>query len=392
MIVVIRCSVQPYDQAGEENSFAAAADGQLGGIMKVYRDWRISGNTEWLKKLYPKIKLSLDYCIRTWDPKRKGIIEEPHHNTYDIEFWGPEPMCTGMYLGALEAFIRITDELLKYNKTYKDLYKKGMEYMEHQLWNGSYFEQQIRWKGLQAPDPVEASKLSLPLVSYSVDDNVLLQKEGPKYQYGSGCLSDGMIGAWMANVCSLPPPFDTKKITSHLESVYKYNFKTDLSDHSNPQRVTYAIGNEGGVILCSWPRGNKPTLPFTHSEEVWTGIEYEVASHLIFQGKVTEGLKIVRTARKRYDGKVRNPFDEYECGHWYARALSSYALLEAFTGVRYDAVNKTLYIDSRVGDFVSFLSTATGFGNVYYKNEKALVKVAYGTIDIQKIIVAKNRS
>jgi hypothetical protein len=151
--------------------------------------------------------------------------------------------------------------------------------------------------------------------------------------------------------------------------------------------VTYAIGNEGGVLLCSWPNGNKLTLPLTHSQEVWTGIEYEVASELIFEGKVKEGLDIVRTARKRYDGSVRNPFDEYECGHWYARALSSYALIEALTGVRYDAVEKTLYVNSKVGDFVSFLSTDTGFGNVVYKKGKARLEVVYGVIPVKNIVV-----
>jgi len=32
--------------------FHAAADGQLGGIMKVYRKCRISGDTEWIKELF----------------------------------------------------------------------------------------------------------------------------------------------------------------------------------------------------------------------------------------------------------------------------------------------------------------------------------------------------
>jgi hypothetical protein len=124
-----------------------------------------------------------------------------------------------------------------------------------------------------------------------------------------------------------------------------------------------------------------------YSNEVWTGIEYEVASHLIFMGKVKEGLQIVRTARKRYDGRIRNPFDEYECGHWYARAMSSYALIEALTGVRYDAVDKTLYVDSKIGNFTSFLSTNTGFGNVIYQDGKAKVKVVYGKIDVEKIVI-----
>src|SRR5665213_477385 len=73
-----------------KHDFYAAADGQLGGIMKVHRDWRISGDSKWLSKIYPMVQVSMDYCITTWDPKNKGVVEEPHHNTYDIEFWGPD--------------------------------------------------------------------------------------------------------------------------------------------------------------------------------------------------------------------------------------------------------------------------------------------------------------
>jgi uncharacterized protein (DUF608 family) len=98
-----------------DHGFYAAADGQLGGILKVYRDWRIYGNAEWLKKMYPMVKNSMDYCIRTWDPRNKGVIEEPHHNTYDIEFWGPDGMCTSFYLGALMAMTEMA-RYLKKNK------------------------------------------------------------------------------------------------------------------------------------------------------------------------------------------------------------------------------------------------------------------------------------
>jgi hypothetical protein len=125
------------------------------------------------------------------------------------------------------------------------------------------------------------------------------------------------------------------------------------------------------------------SLPFVYSNEVWTGIEYQAASHLMMMGEVEKGLDIVRTARDRYDGRVRNPFDEYECGHWYARALSSYALLQGLTGVRYDALTQTMYVDSKVGDFTSFISTETGFGNVGLKNGKPFLKVDYGEIVVK---------
>ena len=368
----------------QAHDFYAASDGQLGGIMKVYREWKISGDSNWLRKLYPRVKMSLDYCIRTWDPRHTGSLEEPHHNTYDIEFWGPDGMTTSFYLGALEAFIKMSDYLGEDAAFYNDLYAKGKVFIEKSLYNGKYFIQQIRWTGLNAKDPVASSKNSY-YGGYSAEAIDLLQKEGPKYQYGKGCLSDGVLGDWLAKVCGLSEPLDTNKVKSHLEAVYENNLKRDLSDHSNPQRPGYALGHEGGLLLCTWPLGGKLSLPFVYSNEVWTGIEYQVASHLIFEGSVKEGLEIVRTCRTRYDGRVRNPFDEYECGHWYARAMSSYALVEACTGVRYDAVEKTLYVNPRLSDFTSFLSTNTGFGNIIYKNGKATVRVVYGTIPIEKI-------
>ncbi len=372
-----------------DHGFYAAADGQLGGIMKVYRDWRIHGDTEWLKKMYPLVKTSIDYCIRTWDPKKKGVIEEPHHNTYDIEFWGPDGMCTSFYIGALSAIIQMAQFLKKRKdaEVYQKLYEKGRKLIETELYNGEYFYQKIQVSGLNAPNPIEASVKSMG-GEYSDEARQLLVKEGPKYQYGTGCLSDGVLGAWIAKVSGLKDPFDAGKITSHLMAVHKYNFKHDLSEHANPQRPSFALGNEGGLLLCSWPREGKLSLPFVYSDEVWTGIEYQVASHLMLMGKIEEGLDIVRACRDRYDGRVRNPFNEYECGHWYARALSSYGLLQGLTGVRFDAVDKTLYIDSKVGNFTSFLSTENGFGTVSLANGKLSLNVVYGSIPVTKVNIS----
>ena len=367
-------------------TFYAAADGQLGGIMKMYRDWHISGNTEWLKKMYPKVVESMDYAIKTWDPRSTGTVEEPHHNTYDIEFWGPDGMCTSFYLGALKAISEMGTYIGQDVEKYKALYAKGKRAIENDLFNGEYFYQKIKWTGLNAPDPVTASKGTWSS-EYSEDAIKLLQAEGPKYQYGTGCLSDGILGSWIGEVCGLKNVVDSVKVTSHLNSVYKYNFKKDLTDHSNPQRPSYALGNEGGLLLCTWPKGGKLSLPFVYCDEVWTGFEYQAASHLIMMGEVEKGLDIVRTARDRYDGRVRNPFDEYECGHWYARAMSSYALLQGLTGVRYDALDQTMYIESKTGDFTSFISTETGFGNVGIKNNKPFLNVFYGEIPVKRYMV-----
>lgn len=370
-----------------KHNFHAAADGQLGGIMKTYRDWRISGDTEWIKKLYPLMEKSMDYCIKEWDPRSRGVLEEPHHNTYDIEFWGPDGMCTSFYLGALKAMTEIGKYLKKDISIYQTLYDKGKKYLETELYDGEYFIQKIQTEGLNTPNPAKGDA-KRPKESYSAEALKLLEKEGPKYQYGTGCLSDGILGVWLARMCMMDDMVDIEKVKSHLNAVYKYNFKKDLRDHPNPQRPSYAIGKEAGLILCTWPKGGKLSLPFVYSDEVWTGIEYQVASHLMLYGEINKGLDIIRACRDRYDGTKRNPFNEYECGHWYGRAQSSYGFLHSLTGVRFDAVDKTLHIDSKVGDFNSFISTATGFGTVQLKNGKPSLKVYYGSIPVSKTLVS----
>ncbi len=365
------------------HTFYAAADGQLGGIMKVYREWRISGDTRWMTALLPPARKSLDYCIRTWDPRRRGVLEEPHHNTYDVEFWGPDGMCTGMYLGALTAMIEMCRATGQTYDQYETLLSKGRSLMENELFNGEYFFQDIEWTGLKAANPLDGVRKS-----GAPEEIERMSKEGPKYQYGKGCLSDGMVGMWMATVCGLKEIIDQPKILSHLVSVYKYNFKSNLADQANAARPTYAGGNEGGLLLCTWPGGDAPSLPFIYSNEVWTGVEYEVASHLMFNGEIDKGLEMVRACRSRYDGRVRNPFGEYEYGQWYARAMSSYALLEALSGVRYDAVERALYIDDKTGDFTCFLSTGTGFGSAGLRMGKPFIHIASGEIPVEKVIIS----
>ncbi len=144
--------------------------------------------------------------------------------------------------------------------------------------------------------------------------------------------------------------------------------------------------DEGGLLLCSWPKGGMPSLPMVYSHEVWTGIEYQVASHLLMNGLSRQALAIVKACRARYDGTRRNPFDEYECGHWYARALASYALLQAASGARYDAADKTLFISPNLrGDVMTFLCTATGYGLAGVRGGRPVLEVWQGSIDVRTV-------
>jgi uncharacterized protein (DUF608 family) len=369
------------------HDFHAAADGQLGGIMKLWRDWHISGDSQWMKELYPLARKSIEYCINQWDPSNRGVLVEPHHNTYDIEFWGPDGMCTSVYIGALSAMreMALANDQPEDAERYQKLAESGARFMDQELFNGEYYEQKVEFRELKDQSFVESisgKKSPLPPSMLKI-----LRKEGPKYQYGTGCLADGIIGAWMAGIYGISIPLEVKNVRSSIASIFRHNFRSNLREHCNPQRPGYAIGEEPGLLICSWPKGGKPTLPFPYSDEVMTGMEYQVATHLISEGFVKEGVQIVKATRSRHDGSVRNPFNEYECGNYYARAMASFALLQAFSGFHYSKRNKVLKFGPRLKQrpFQSFFATADAHGTITLKENLLQIEVIEGELDVKQI-------
>jgi uncharacterized protein (DUF608 family) len=341
-----------------------AADGQMGCVMKVYREWRLGAGDEWLRKLWPEVKRALEYAWTKWDADRDGVMEGEQHNTYDIEFYGPNTMMGSLYLGALAAAARMARHLGEADTAahYERLRAAGAARLDQSLWNGEYYIQKIDEKA---------------------------EKAG-KYQYGEGCLSDQLLGQWFAEVVGLGKLLPPEHIRSALAAVFRHNFRRDFSDFPNTQRL-YAMNDERGLLLCSWPRGNRPALPFVYSDEVWTGIEYQVAAHLIYEDMVKEGLAIVDAVRDRYDGVRRNPWNEVECGHHYARAMSSWSLLSALSGFSYSAPEKTLRFRPRVSpdSFRCLFSAGVAWGS--YSQTRAGgkldagIKVEGGVLELAQI-------
>ena len=387
--------VRSMDDAGHVNfraslpdgpaphDFYAAADGQLGGILKLFRDFHISGDRDWLAGLYPAARRSLDYCIKLWDPERRGLLFEPHHNTYDIEFWGPDGMCSSIYIAALAAFGCLARALGKDEDAapYEDLAERGAALMDSSLFNGEYYQQNVAKRNV----PAGGSLMALD------EESRLFQAEGPKYQYGTGCLSDGVIGAWMAAIYGIPTPLNPAHVQSTLSAIFRHNFREDLFDHVCLQRPGYALGHEAGLLLCTWPQGGKLTLPFPYSDEVWTGIEYQVASHFIEEGMVEEGLKLVEAVRSRYEGRTRNPFNEYECGNYYARAMASYALLGSLSGFRYSAASRTLWFGPKLGTgpFRCFFSAAGGHGVIALAGGRLSLELLEGELTLDRVVLTQ---
>jgi uncharacterized protein (DUF608 family) len=369
----------------DPNDFHACADGQMGGIIKTYRDWKIGGDDVWLRGLWPKVKRALEFAWVAWDAGKDGVMGGIQHNTYDIEFLGPNPLTACFYLGALTAGAEMADFMgeTETADAYRRICEKGREWIDANLFNGEFYVQKY--------DPKEAPGVTPPLPPLKGGTKEDLLEGGAKdeYQFGKGCLSDAMLGQWLTSLCGLGHVLEPRRVRKALRAIYKHNWRKDLSEHANAQRV-YALNHESGLLLCSWPNGGRPAIPFPYSDEVWTGIEYQVASHLIMEGLVREGLSIVKGARDRHDGVCRNPWDEFECGHHYARAMSSYGLLTALSGFTFDKGAGTIGFAPMVAakTFRTFWALDNAWGTFEQTGKSATLRVLYGLLTLNRLDLA----
>ena len=292
-----------------------AADGQMGCIMKVYRDWKICGDDKWLAALWPKVKKALAFAWIPaeqwtwnakwrkggWDVGKSGLMDGEQHNTMDVNYYGPNPQMGFWYLGALRAAEEMAKAMNDGNfaAECREIYEKGTRRIDAELFNGDYYEQHIT-----------EGRGELP------------------YQLGKCCLVDQLVGQQMAHLWGLGDLAKKENLRKTCESIMKWNFLPDFTRHFNNMR-TYCAGKESGLLMGSWPRGRLKT-PFPYFGEVMTGFEYVAAAEMMFQGMDTDAVKVVKAIRDRHDGLKRNPFNEPECGHNYARSMASWNVLLAW--------------------------------------------------------------
>jgi hypothetical protein len=202
-----------------------------------------------------------------------------------------------------------------------------------------------------------------------------------------------LLGQWFCHVAGLGYVLPEEHVRQALRAVVRHNFKDHLDNHESCQR-TYALNDEAGLLLCSWPRGGRPAYPFPYADEVWTGIEYQVAAHCLYEGLLEEGLAIVKAVRDRHDGLRRNPWDEFECGHHYARAMASWSVLLALSGYQYNALQGRLRFAPKVNaeDFRCLFTTGTAWG-VYHQRRDGdswtyTLEVREGAVSLRALEVA----
>lgn len=342
--------------------YNAAADGQFGTIMRVYREWHICGDNAWLKKIWPDVRKSLEYAWKAWDPDRDGMMTEPQHNTLDLNLNSWNTFTGSMYQAALLAGEKMAraagdDEAAK---TYRKLFDSARRLTAKHLFNGEYYFQRTSKTGRQ---------------------------------YNNGCISEQLIGQWWASMMGLGYIYDRKNIRTALGSLFRYNFLESCADHFNTSCV-FQLNDDAGVLICTWPKGGRPREDLYYADTFMVGYEDQVAANLIYEGYVLEGLAVTKAIRDRHNGYKRNPYSQPQCGNYYARSLANYSQLLAITGFRYSAVDKAMWLSPKVhrDHLKMFFSTGKAWGTIEFraKPDRSYtvdINPAYGSFKLDKLYI-----
>ena len=361
----------------------ACVDGQMGEVIKCYREWKFSGDNEWLKNHAENIFRMLEYAwseenVCKWDADQDGVLEGRQHHTLDMELFGPSSWLQGFYLLALECGAEMARYLgdEKRANLYTKLYCNGRQWMNEHLFNGSYFFQKI-----------DLSDKSL-VDRFDVAPTYWNEEAGEiKYQIADGCMIDQMLADWHAALIGANGVFDPEKKKIALRNLYQNNYKSSMRSVTNMWR-NFSLDDEQGTVICSYPDGTEvPAIPIPYCEETMTGFEYALAGLMIAQGFIFEGENIVRAVRDRYDGEKRNPWNEIECGSNYARSMASYSLMPIYCGFTFDMPEGHIGFRPVTDKGKYLFSVCESWGTVDFDNTYFRVSILGAPLVLQSVSV-----
>jgi uncharacterized protein (DUF608 family) len=330
-----------------------ALDGMLGAVLKAYREARQGAGLDWLARYRPKLERVMAHVEDQWDGDGDGVLTGRQPVTYDIDLHGANMFVGGLWLAALRTMQEIASALGDDAdaERWGERFASASANYDRLLWNGEYYGQ---------------------------------AEIGGAHDFGDGCLADQLLGQWWAHQLELGHLLPAERIRSALEAIVAHNLREGFRDFRHGYRV-FADEDDTGLLVCTWPRGGRPTVPVRYCDEVWTGIEYQVAAHCIIDGLHAHGMRILEALRARYDGTRRNPYNEIECGDHYARAMAGWSVLEALTGFRYDALRSRIALRGDDGRF-PFVA-GTGWGRIAVTSDAIEIQVRGGRLALRECVI-----
>lgn len=319
-------------------------------IQLVLRDYLFTNDKDYIQEMWPSVKLGIEYVLKERDhdgdqmPDMDGIM-----CSYDnFPMYGLASYIQSQWVVAMTLAARVAEDMgeKQHAKTYAKIAKSGAELMEKQLWNGEYFNLSNDYNGDKGID--------------------------------NGCLTDQLMGQWVADMTGMGPLFDQKKIHASLKTILDYSFI------------------EGDYLRnCTWPSHpdffpmHNTNLWVDQANTPWTGVELAFASFLIYEGMVAEGKAVIKAVDERYR-KSGLYWDHQEFGGHYYRPMSSWAIMNAISGF---TLSKNAYGFAPAedkADFNYFFSANTGTGNLSRANELITLHAATGELSLSSLTLPVN--
>lgn len=358
---------------GEFSDIPFAVDGQCGTILRAYREHQMSADGEFLKRVWPRLKLAVE-CVLGRDKERSGILSTPMLNTLDAQWYGVVPWISGLYHAALRAAEELAREAgdETFAAQCRAVFDKGRVALDERTWNEryEYF--------VHVGDPDHATEVG----SYD------------------GCHIDQALGqawAWQVGLGSVMHEEHARKA---LRSLWRYNLAPDVGPYRKVNKAGrwYAMPGDGGLLMVTFPFGKRRQVTgggawsAMYFNECMSGFEWQVSAHMLWEGLTTEGLAVARLIHDRYHPRLRNPYNEIECSDHYARAMASYGAFLAACGYEYHGPKGHLGFAPRLGadDFRAAFTTAEGWGTFAQTRRdggpfEARLTLAYGRLRLRSL-------
>lgn len=363
-----------------------AHDGQLGTILRTYREHQMSTDDQFLKSIWSRVRKSIEF-IMAQDANADGLLEGEQYNTLDASWFGEMAWISSLYLAAVaagrEMAIDVGDDA--FAERCARVLDVGRESFAAKLYDGEYF--------------------------------IHLTPDFTHPNTNKGCHSDQLFGQSYAHQLGLPRIVESEQSLSALRSIWKYNFAPDAGKYrertpvkgGDPKNVGpgrwYALPGEAGLIVCTFPKGGGENASshwaVGYFNECWTGFEYQVASHMIYEGEpdvVQMGLAITRAAHDRYHPSQRNPYNEIECSDHYSRAMSSFGVYLACCGYEHHGPRGHIGFAPRVSpeDFTGAFTAAGAWGSFTQKRavdaQTLTIKPKWGELMVRTIAMELERA
>lgn len=379
-----------------EATGTVAIDSQTGIILRTWREHLVSSNNDFLKRVWPGSKRALEWLV-SFDKDGRGgldgLLDGMQHNTLDAEWYGKVHCLCSLYLAALRAgqeMAKVAGDS-EFASTCERIHAMGSEKIAT-LFNGEFY--------IQDEDPAHAGAIGV----------------------GQGCYIDQVIGQWWATQTGLGRIYSESDIRKALHALWRYNFVPEIGSFRQVFKLGrfYAMPNEAGLIMCTWPKGGlredfKKHWQYAYFNECMSGFEWQAAAHMVQEGDAISAADFVRireflenptdprslTARglaagraihDRYSPSLRNPYNEIECSDHYARANASYSLFLAACGFHYDGPAGVIGFAPKLApeDFKAPFTASEGWGTFEQKQGAdgkwtARIKIARGRLVLNEI-------